>query len=471
MLPKILRVGAGLRGAGAALARAGPLALCAALSATSSVRAQSVPPRPDSAARDSLARATSDSLASRLARAEADIALLRQQLVTEASTQVRLRSRLRLDLHARLLTNAFLTTAESNNPEIPVFARAPSVASKDGSAGRALGLSLRQTTMGGSVSLDSLLGATFTADFELDFFGGVTADGPPLFPLPRLRTARGFLRWRATELMVGADTPLISDLDPVGAAAIAIPTFATAGNLWNWLPQVRLTRELGVLRPGDHSVHVALQAAALNPYSGDRRVDESGGVDAGLRSARPTLEGRLRAQWGREHEATTSQRIGDRGGEVGIGAHRGWLRLSGDALTTSGALSADARIGLTHGVELRGEAYRGRLLRGLGGGGIGQNFAPSANHDGIGDPLTNTAGWIQINAQLRPSLMAGGGCGSDRAHNGSPARQRNTACATHFAWRPSSPLLVGMEYRDIMTRGPSGRQRTRHFNLFFGIEL
>lgn len=446
--------------------------------AATPLRAQA-PPRPDSAARvpaagDSAARAARlDSLAERLARAEANIALLRDQLATESSTQVRLRSRLRLDLHARILTNAFFTSAQSSNPEVPLFALATSTPNDEyGSAGgRAFGVSIRQTTVGGSVSADSVLGATFSADAELDFFGGNSADGSNLFPPPRLRTARGFLRWTRTELMVGADTPLISDLDPYGVAAIAAPDFSAAGNLWNWLPQVRLTRELGAIGGDGRSVHFAVQGSVMHPFANDRHVEEPDGVDAGLRSARPSLEGRLRAQWGREHEAPSSQRLADRGGEIGIGGHRGWLRASGDTLLSSWAVSADARIGLTHGFELRGEGYRGRLLRGLGGGGIGQNFATSTDADHLGEPLTDTAGWLQLNAQPSAVTMLGAGCGTDRVHNGRPLRQRNTACATHISWRPAAPLLFDIEYRTMFTRGPSGRHRTSHINIAFGVEL
>ena len=415
-----------------------------------------------------------DSVVERLARAEAAIALLREQLATESSSQVRLRSRLRLDLHARLLTTAFLTTAETNNDEVPVFARAAAASGSDeyGSAGgRTMGMSIRQTTMGASVSADSVLGGSFTADVEFDFFGGATADGPPLFPPPRLRTARGFLRWVRTEVMVGTDTPLISDLDPISVAAIGIPDFATAGNLWNWLPQVRVTRELGALSVGTSRVHWGVQAAAMTPYTGDRHLKEPAGVDAGFRAGRPSVEGRLRAQWGLEHEATTSQLIGDQGGEIGVGGHRGWMRVNGDTLTSNWAFSTDARIGLGHGLELRGEGYRGRLLRGLGGGAIGQNFAPAAEVGDLGEPLTDIAGWIQLNLQWRPSVIAGAGCGTDRVENGRPARQRNTACATHVSWRPSSPLLFDIEYRAMTTRGPGGQLRAGHLNLSFGIEL
>ena len=51
-----------------------------------------------------------DSLAARLARAEAAIAALRQQLATESQSTVHTRSRLQLDLTGMIITNAFYTT-------------------------------------------------------------------------------------------------------------------------------------------------------------------------------------------------------------------------------------------------------------------------------------------------------------------------------------------------------------------------
>ncbi len=434
--------------------------------------AQTRPTRPDSSAQDSIARAARiDSLAARLERAEADLKLLRDQLATESSSQVRLRSRTRLDLIARVLTNAYLTTAETNNAEIPLLARAgASTDAEYGSAGgRAFGVSLRQTTLGAAVSVDSVLGGSFSADIELDFFADGTSSSPPLFPPPRLRTARAMLRWTKWELMAGTETPLISDLNPISTSAVGIPEFSAAGNLWNWLPQVRITRELGSLRQG--AVHFAATASLMDPHTANTHVAEPNGVDAGARSARPAIEGRLRMQWGLEQEPTTTQQIGDRGGEIGVGGHRGWMRVSGDTLTSNWATSIDARIGLTHGIEMRGEAYRGRLLRGLGGGGIGQNFGPSADADHLGAPLSDAAGWLQLNKQLTPTLISGAGCGTDRVLNGAPVRQRNTACAAHIAWRPSTPLLFGFEYRHLQTRGPGGTSRAGHLNFSFGIEL
>ena len=336
--------------------------------------AQAPRPRADSAARDSAARDTAaarpsvDSLAARLERAEAAVELLRRQLATEASSTVRTRSRLQVELWAQVLLNGFASVGPLNSAEVPTYATDESApaAGVTPPATQALGMSLRQSRAGASVSVDSVLGGTFAADVELDFFAG-GASVRPIFPQPRLRTARFILRWPRTELLLGSDTPLISDLNPLSVASVGVPGFAGAGNLWYWLPQLRVTREIGSTSLGATDLHWALQGAILDPYSGVMQVNEEYGVDAGSRAGRPYLEARLRARWGPdETDVAAGAGRHDEGGEIGVGVHHGWIRLSADSLTTNEAVSADARVGLHHGLELRGEAYQGRALAGLG---------------------------------------------------------------------------------------------------------
>ena len=142
-----------------------------------------------------------DSLAARLARAEAAIAALRQQLATESQSTVHTRSRLQLDLTGRILTNFFLTTGRVNNLDVPGTALAPAAAPESD----ALGVSVRQSRLGAVLTVDGVLGGSFIGDFEMDFFGGVQT-GPGdrrLFPEPRMRTTTARLRWSRTEVMAG----------------------------------------------------------------------------------------------------------------------------------------------------------------------------------------------------------------------------------------------------------------------------
>lgn len=449
------------------------LALCACVT---HAQAQQRPPSRDSAtAADSAAR---DSLAARLARAEAAIELLRRQVAVEASSTVRTRSRLQLELSARILTNAFLTTQRVNNVDVPQFVLASPASSATPVGGtpgtRALGLSVRQSRIGAGVSVDSVLGGTFDGDVELDFFGGVSA-GPGdrrLFPEPRLRTARARIRWARSTLFFGSETPLISDLNPISLAAIGVPGFVAAGNLWNWLPQVRMSHDMLVTASG---LRIGVQGAVMAPFSNVQHLAENDVVDAGERATRPALEARVNLRWGEggvQTGAPSDANLGDGGGEIGIGVHRGWLRAASDSTSQSRAVSIDGRIMLAPGVELRGEAYRGQLLRGLGGGAIGQSFGRPQAGELIGRPLHNTAGWLQLNVQAHPTLITGAGCGRDVVStNDFPVREQNTACAAHLLWRPAQPLVLGFELRTVGTRYADRMNRANHLNLSFGFEL
>ena len=411
-----------------------------------------------------------DSLAARLERAERAIALLRQQLADESQSVVRTRSRFQLELNGRVLMNTFATSGRVNSVDVPIVA----LESSD-EHGSVLGVTVRQTRLGASIGVTDVLGGTFEGSVDLDFAGGVQS-GPGdrrLFPEPRLRTAWGRLVWDRTELLVGSETPLISDLNPISVASIAVTGFVAAGNLWNWLPQARLTRELGTLRLGPAPIRIGVQGAVMAPVSGSQYPGESDAVDAAERSGRPFLEGRLRARWGDPGAAPASDAaLGGEGGEIGVGVHHGWVATSDSTLATSRALSADARVALTRLLELRGEWYAGRLLRGLGGGGIGQNFGLPAPGESLGPPVRDVAGWAQLNLQAHPLLITGAGCGLDVANEDDrPTRLRNGACAAHLLWRPAQPVLLGAEYRRIRTVYASGPATADHFNLALGFEF
>ena len=424
--------------------------------------------------RDSL---SADSLLARLARAEAAIALLREQLAGEAESAVHSRSRLRMQLSAQVLTNVFATYGRVNNVDVPQTALAPPTGGAVPPGDDALGFTLRQTRLGLAASVSEVLGGTFSGDVDVDFFGGVQngAGDRRLFPEPRLRTARGRLTWRRTEIMAGSDTPLISDLNPLSLASVGTPDFSGAGNLWNWLGQVRVTQDIGAAGPRERQLHFALQAAVMTPYAAQLVPGEPDGTDAGERSGRPAFEARLRARWGDGDLTISDALIGDRGGEIGVGAHRGWLLTGPGTLTESRAVSVDAHVVVMRGVEIRGEGYAGRLLRGLGGGAIAQNFGTppvGAPPGTLGPPIRDVAGWAQLNAQPHPTLIVGAGCGIDLPNaDDAPARLQNTVCAAHADWRPAQPMVIGVEYRQLGTRFTTGTFVAHHINFIFGFEL
>lgn len=128
----------------------GVTALATALCAPLAARAQ--PSRSDTTRRDTTA-VHADSTAARLARLEAELALLRQQLGDETRSATHTRSRIGLTLMARVQLNLFTGYGRTNSVDVPQVVLAPvTPANTSGTPGtRSFGMSLRQSRVGGAV--------------------------------------------------------------------------------------------------------------------------------------------------------------------------------------------------------------------------------------------------------------------------------------------------------------------------------
>jgi hypothetical protein len=392
------------------------------------------------------AQARLDSLAVRLQRAEAAIEVLHKQLAEQADQGVKSRSRAEVEIFGRVLMNAFGNSRNVNNVDNPQFVR------PDGPAGfpaRGLGMAIRQTRLGVSVRVPEVWNGKFDGDLEVDFSGGQQpSSGGRTFPLVRLRTARGFVRWEHAELMVGQESPLVSPLNPISPTATGTPLFAAAGNLWLWLPQVRFGVDVGT------NVRFGFQLAVLAPTSGDPAGLFETDNDLAERSQRPYLQDRLYVKWG-----------SDLVKEIGCGYHLGWLApTTSAALVQSNAITCDVMLPLTEWLELRAEAFSGDALRGLGGGGIGQNLTPGNT------ALGSQGGWAQLNLRPTASWRVGGGCGTDQPYLFG-TRRRNDSCAGYAIVRPGGPLFFGAEYRRIRTMYSTARFSNDHVTLAAGFEF
>lgn len=349
-----------------------------------------------------------------------------------------------------VLMNGFYNSARTNNSDVPVFADTDAVGVKGASA------TMRQTRLGVLVTDPDVLGGSFNGEVDVDFYGGQQpAAGNRTFPLLRLRRAIGTVQWQHVQLMLGQETALVSDRNPRSLAGVGVPDFSLAGNLWFWIPQVRVTAEYG------YTLRLAVQGAVLAPISGATQGAVTTQADSGERTSRPYLEARVRLGWGPTDDPS----------EVAIGGHIGWLRgldsLSGDSLLTSRAVTFDTRLKLGP-AEIIGEAFFGQALAGLGGGAVGQNAGVA------GAPVRTKGGWGQLNIRPRKEWMFGGGCGlddpkdSDVLPNG---RFRNLVCEGHVEWRPPGPLVFGFEFRRLETRYQSGDFTVNHLNLAAGFRF
>ncbi len=348
-----------------------------------------------------------------------------------------------------VLMNGFYNSARTNNSDAPTFADSDTVGVTGTSA------TLRQTRLGAIVTDPNVLGGSFSGELDLDFFGGQQpAAGNRTFPLVRLRRATATVQWTYLHLMLGQDAPLIAERNPHSLASVGVPDFTSAGNLWLWIPQVRLTAEYGYV------LRLAVQGAVLAPIAGVQGLTTTQ-PDSGERTSRPYVQGRIRLAWGPTDDPS----------EVAIGGHIGWLRgldsLASDTVLQSNALTFDTRLRFGP-AELLGEAFVGKALAGLGGGGVAQNTGAG------GVPVRTSGGWGQINLRPRAGWMFGGGCGIDDPKDADvPAtgRFRNFVCEGHVEWRPPGPLVFGFEFRRLETRYQAGDFVVNHLNLAAGYRF
>ncbi len=396
------------------------------------------------------AKAAADSVAARLERAEEAIRVLQQQLADQADHGVQTRSRFKLEFNGLVLVTGFSNSRRVNNVDLPVFVLPDT---NSGLPQSGAGIAIRQTRLGLAVTSPDVLGAKFEGDLDVDFFGGqMASNGGRTFPLLRLRTTRLQLTWKNADVMIGQETPLISDLNPVSLAAVGSPEFSASGNLWLWLPQIRA----GVHSSGP--VRFGVQGAVLAPTAGDAVGLFGTDNDQAEKSSRPFVEGRASVQWGTDETV----------GEIGVGVHRGWFAAKGDSLLVSSGYAVDVKVPVTTWLEVRGEGFTGQALKGLGGGGIGQGFGVG------GAPVHTTGGWAQVNVKPNARVLFGAGYGYDDPRDSdvlAGGRLRNATTELHLHLRPVQPLVIGLGYRRLETTYASGKLANDHLNLALGFEF
>lgn len=390
------------------------------------------------------AQASQDSLLARLRRLEASVETLEKQVAEESESGVKTADGSKVMLSWRVALNAFGNSRRVNNADDPQFVL---VDPASGIGRRGGGMTMRHTRLVMSMGGGRALGGSAAGGIDVDFYGGQTpSSGGRHFPLVRLRTVKAVVWWKSAELMIGQESPLVSTVNPQTPAAIGTPLFATAGNLWLWLPQVRFTAY------DSERKRFGIQGAVLAPTSGDPAAPHDTDYDLAERSSRPFVQGRVFLRF--------LEDLG-RVSEIGCGAHQGWL-VPVTEIESSSAFACDVMLMFSEFSDVRGEFFTGQALRGLGGGGIGQNFLGAAN-----DVVKTTGGWVQLNVAAKERLKLSAGCGVDHPA-GAAARRRNDACAVSANIQPIGAFFVGAEMRRLRTEYASGRYTNDHVTLALG---
>jgi len=320
-----------------------------------------------------------------------------------------------------------------------------------------------------------LAGARVRGDVQFDFAGGFpNAPNGVAFGIMRLRTGTIHFDWQHTSLVAGQDAPFFSALSPTSFATVAEPAFAYAGNLWTWIPQIRVEHRFTT----SENSNITMQGGILDGLTGQAPPPTY---------TRPPQAGEFSRQPAYASRVAWSHNLFGQSMSLGAGGYysrQDWgLGRKVDAW--AGTLDWIAPLGKW--LSLSGEFYRGRALGGLGGGLYqsalfnGYPSNPSTHFRG----LDAIGGWSQLKFRASSKLEFNAAVGQDNpfaseirlypyasytSGTGNPAFTRNQSELLNFVYRPRSDLLFSAEYRHIGTYDITNTRYTGdHVNLAMGI--
>jgi hypothetical protein len=383
--------------------------------------------------------------------------LLNARVEERRQTKVESGSKFRLKLSGIALFNAFDTSGSVDNLDVPGIA-VPRVA---GNAGGGLGATVRQSIIGLTGIGPEIFGARVSADMQMGFYGGLpsgytaTTSG-----IANLRIARVRFDWEKTSAIIGLDYPFFSPNIPTTYLSVAVPGFASAGNLWTWTPTIRVEQ-----RFGGAGWPFKVEVGLLDPSSNINYTTNNN-----LRVPSPTERSRIptyafRVSYNRKSE--------ERPVSFGVaGVYSPQEYFGGYRLEGWGAIT-DWKFGLLPRTELSGQFFTGRGIDGFGG--VPENPFPLQNpvyYNAFIAPLVANVGviggWTQlkfrVNAENEFNVAAGSG-----GRKSAALRQifgtgfstplipaRNEMIFANYIFRPRSDLVFSAEYRRLRTYEVTG---------------
>jgi hypothetical protein len=394
--------------------------------------------------------------------------LLSGKVDDQYQTKVESASKYRVRLSGIVLMNLFSNQGSVDNIDLPTLA----YATPAGASGGSFGATLRQSEIGFEAFGPTVAGAKTRADLQLDLAGGFPTEPNGINSgLMRLRTATMRMDWANTSVVVGQDAIFFSPNSPTSFATLAIPALTYAGNLWSWVPQIRVEHRVAL---GDES-NLIFQGGILDPVSGEAPgTDYDRQPGPGQASRQPAYGTRI--AW--KHDIL-GQPL-----QIGVGAYYSRQDYGFSRNVDGWGAMSDVELPLSRQFSLSGKFYRGKALGGLYGG-IGRSVLFS------GDPilastevqaLNSVGGWAQL--KYRPAnkweFNVAFGLDNPFASDlkyfpyaqsyGDPALARNRAGFVNMIYRPRSDLLFSAEYRRMTTYTLTDDGTSAgHLNLMMGV--
>src|SRR5882762_10432969 len=383
--------------------------------------------------------------------------LLNARVEEQRQTKVESGSKFRLRLSGLALLNLFDTAGNVDNLDVPSIALPKFAGYPTGG----VGVSVRQSIVGLTGIGPQLFGARTSADVQMGFYGGLPSGyNATTSGIANLRIARIRFDWDSTSVIAGLDTPFFSPNMPTTYMSVAVPGFASAGNLWTWTPTIRVEQ-----RFGGAGSPFRVEAGLLDPSSNINYTTNNN-----LRAPSPSESSRIPTYAVRVSYNRKSEEHPASFGVAGVYSPQefyGGYNQEGWAATT------DWKFALLPRTELSGQFFTGRGIDGFGG--VPDNPYPLQN------PFLYTTftarllaevgvigGWSQLkfkwNAQHEFNVAAGTG-----GRNSASLRQalsasfpaplipaRNEMMFANYIFRPRSDLVFSAEYRRIRTYEAAG---------------
>jgi regulator of replication initiation timing len=400
---------------------------------------------------------------------EEEYELLSGKVDDQYQTKVESASKYRMRISGIVLMNLFSNQGTVDNIDLPTraYPRQP------GDTGGSFGATLRQSEIGFEVFGPRVAGARTKADLQLDLAGGFPSvqNGVNSGSM-RLRTATMRMDWKNTSLVVGQDGLFISPNSPTSFATLAVPALSYAGNLWSWVPQLRVEHRIAL---GDAS-SLLFQGGILDPLTGETPGTNPYRAAGPGESSRQPAYG-TRVAWTRDFFGQPLR--------IGLGGFYGRQDYGYARTVDAWAAMTDLEVPLGSRFSISGKLYRGRGLGGLYGG-LGQSVLFSNNDPAnpytqlIG--LNSVGGWAQLKYRPARKIEINTAFGMDnpyakdlnyfqypQSYYGAPW-SRNRAGFANFIYRPRSDLLFSAEYRQMETNSIStGESGAGHLNLMMGV--
>jgi hypothetical protein len=386
---------------------------------------------------------------------EDDWQVLNAKVDQQGQEKVESGSKYRLKLWGLALFNAFGDFGRFDVMDVPTLGlpRLP------GDSRGSLGASLRQSIIGLTATGPEILGARTSADLQMDFFGGLPSGyGGGTSGLFRLRLSRIRFDWEHTSVVGGLDTLFFSPNVPTSYMSVAVPAFASSGDLWTWSPTIRVEQRFNT-----SISQVKIEAGLLDP----------GGYSTSSTATRQPTPGESSRQPVYAVRFSSNGTHGDRPTSLGVSGIYFPQYFPGGNIVHGWGSVFDWRFPLVPHTELSGEFFVGKGLDSFGG--VPVPFVRSQDYNQyiqVGAPalarITMFGGWSQLKIVVNSRNEFNVAAGTGGRNSGDLAEAaavfppleylspRNQMMFVNYVFRPRSDLLFSTEYRRLRTYRLSG---------------